>query len=73
MFPTLPCRSAFDAPARRRGAYALTLALACLALAPHLAHAHAIAGDRVFPATLSVDDPGVGDEADLQFGHQRVP
>ncbi|WP_310631380.1 hypothetical protein [Paraburkholderia sp.] len=51
----------------------LTFAAACLALAPHAAHAHAIAGDRVFPATMAVDDPGVGDEADLQFGHQRVP
>jgi hypothetical protein len=42
-------------------------------LFPSLAAAHAIAGDRVFPATLAVDDPGVGDEFDSQFGHQRVP
>jgi hypothetical protein len=26
------------------------------------AHAHGIAGDRLFPATLSIDDPAVGDE-----------
>ncbi|MEX3820608.1 hypothetical protein AB3X93_20220, partial [Paraburkholderia sp. BR14262] len=44
-----------------------------LLLGPCVAHAHAIAGDRVFPSTLSVDDPGVGDEANLEFGHQRVP
>lgn len=39
---------------------------------PH-ADAHSIAGDRVFPATLAIDDPGVGDEFNLQYGHQRVP
>ncbi|MEQ5842249.1 hypothetical protein N0A02_22655 [Paraburkholderia acidicola] len=33
------------------------------------ASAHAVVGDRVFPATLTVDDPGVGDEFDTQFGH----
>jgi len=36
------------------------------------ATAHAIAGDRVFPSTMAVDDPGVGDEANLIYGHQRV-
>jgi hypothetical protein len=40
---------------------------------PCIARAHAIAGDRVFPSTMAVDDPGVGDEANLQFGHMRVP
>lgn len=40
---------------------------------PSTATAHAIAGDRVFPSTLAIDDPGVGDEANLEFGHQRVP
>jgi hypothetical protein len=53
------------------------LPLACciaasLSFSP-LAHAHSIAGDRVFPATMTVDDPGVGDELNLQYGHQRVP
>lgn len=34
-----------------------------LALSPAVpAHAHGIAGDRVFPATLTIDDPAVGDE-----------
>ena len=41
---------------------------ACLAGSPS-ASAHAVVGDRVFPATLTVDDPGVGDEFDTQFGH----
>ncbi|OTP67024.1 hypothetical protein [Caballeronia sordidicola] len=49
-----------------------TAATACF-LIPSPAHAHAVAGDRVFPSTLSVDDPGVGDEANFQYGHQRVP
>ena len=40
---------------------------------PSLASAHAIAGDRVFPSTMAVDDPGVGDEANLQFGHRSRP
>ncbi|MGF6665612.1 hypothetical protein QF000_007280 [Paraburkholderia atlantica] len=44
-----------------------------LITAPSTAQAHAIAGNRVFPATLAVDDPGVGDEANFEYGHQRVP
>jgi hypothetical protein len=64
------------APRRARSRLALTLRasalLACAGLSS-LAHAHAIAGDRVFPATMGIDDPGVGDEFDTTFGHQRVP
>ena len=38
------------------------------------AHAHAIAGPRVFPVTLTIDDPGVADEASLPtFSFQRQP
>ncbi|CAN0620752.1 conserved exported protein of unknown function [Burkholderia multivorans] len=52
------------------------MACACAAafslFAPLAAHAHSIAGDRVFPSTLAVDDPGVGDELNLLYGHQRV-
>src|ERR1700761_3649454 len=44
----------------------------CLAGSP-AASAHAVVGDRVFPATLTVDDPGVGDEFDTQFGHIKSP
>jgi hypothetical protein len=29
------------------------------------AHAHAVCGDRIFPATLAIDDPGVTDELAL--------
>ncbi len=34
-----------------------------------LAQAHAIAGMRVFPATMSFDDPGVADEGSFVFSH----
>jgi hypothetical protein len=37
------------------------------------AFAHAVVGDRVFPATLTVDDSGVGDEFDTHFGHIKSP
>lgn len=40
------------------------LASISLCIAPP-AHAHAVAGDRVFVNTLLIDDPGVGDEANL--------
>ena len=33
--------------------------------AGHPAHAHVIAGARVFPVTLTIDDPGTADEASL--------
>jgi hypothetical protein len=52
----------------------LVAAAASLALCtPSLVDAHAIAGNRVFPSTMAVDDPGVGDEANFEYGHQRVP
>ena len=42
---------------------AAALAAACLpALCTGQAHAHAVAGARVFPVTLTIDDPGVADE-----------
>lgn len=44
---------------------------ASLAVCSPAAMAHAIAGDRVFPATLAIDDPGVGDELNAQFGHVK--
>lgn len=57
-----------------RSACATTVTLfACLAAAPTSADAHAVVGDRVFPATMTVDDPGVGDEFDTQFGHIKSP
>jgi hypothetical protein len=53
---------------------ALALSAAILSfLTPSAATAHAVAGDRIFPSTMAVDDPGVGDEANLEYGHARVP
>lgn len=40
-------------------------AFAVASLAAQAAQAHAVAGDRVFVNTLLIDDPGVGDEANL--------
>lgn len=54
-----------------RGTAALFALASCLISID--ASAHAIAGDRVFPSTMAVDDPGVGDEANFEYGHQRVP
>jgi hypothetical protein len=42
-----------------------TLAGAAAALWLEPAHPHAVCGDRVFPATLAIDDPGVTDELAL--------
>jgi hypothetical protein len=47
----------------RRLPGALTTAAACLCLTP--AYPHVVCGDRIFPATLAIDDPGVGDELAL--------
>ncbi|WP_026607958.1 hypothetical protein [Methylocapsa acidiphila] len=44
-------------------AFAGALAAAFAGAAP--AHAHTIVGNRVFPATLTIDDPGVNDELAL--------
>jgi len=51
----------------------IAAALACAgALGPSAAFAHVIAGNRVFPVTLTFDDPGVADEASLpSFMYQR--
>ena len=43
----------------------MPVGVALLALAAPMAHAHAVAGDRVFVNTLLIDDPGVGDEASM--------
>ena len=52
--PTLPIRPI---------AGALSGAAAALWLTP--AYSHAVCGDRIFPATLAIDDPGVTDELSL--------
>jgi hypothetical protein len=56
-----------------RSIHAAALAAGCAALfGGQHAHAHAIAGARVFPVTLTLDDPGVADEASIPtFTMQR--
>ncbi|TAN07144.1 MAG: hypothetical protein EPN36_02780 [Rhodanobacteraceae bacterium] len=44
----------------------------CCAFAFTNAHAHAIAGQRLFPSTLTFDDPGIGAELPLVFSHTRA-
>ncbi|MGH7014838.1 MAG: hypothetical protein ACREEL_11915 [Stellaceae bacterium] len=44
---------------------ATVLAVGFLVSANSAAWAHAVCGNRVFPATLTMDDPGVGDELSL--------
>jgi hypothetical protein len=51
--------------------WAAMVACTC-AIADRAAHAHAVAGARVFPVTLTIDDPGVADEASIPtFTAQR--
>jgi hypothetical protein len=53
--------------------FAAALAVACIT-ATSSAWAHAVCGNRVFPATLNVDDPGVGDELSLpSFQYLPIP
>ncbi|MDA8108424.1 MAG: hypothetical protein M0015_07325 [Betaproteobacteria bacterium] len=44
-----------------------------LGAVPSAASAHGFAGQRFFPATLTIDDPFVADEGDILFGHSRTP
>jgi len=53
MFP-IPSRALAGAVAGAIGLFSLSPAFA-----------HAVCGDRIFPATLGIDDPGVGDELAL--------
>jgi len=54
-------------------ASALTITLAAL-VASQTAYAHGIAGNRLFPGTLSFDDPAVADEATLpNFSYLNHP
>jgi len=48
-----------------RGTAAFGAATLLLSVTASMARAHAVCGDRVFPATLTIDDPGVGDELSL--------
>jgi hypothetical protein len=42
---------------------------ALLLCSPSETHAHALAGNRFFPATLVVEDPGVTDELDFEYNY----
>ena len=44
---------------------ALIAVLTCMLTIRATAQAHVVCGDRVFPTTLTLDDPGVGDEVSL--------
>lgn len=50
--------------------YVAVVALALAGTTP--ARAHAIAGQRLFPSTLTFDDPGIGAELPLVFSHIRL-
>ncbi|CAB3780196.1 hypothetical protein LMG28614_01013 [Paraburkholderia ultramafica] len=56
-----------------RAASLVAAAASVVLCTPSPVSAHSIAGNRIFPSTLAVDDPGVGDEANFEYGHQRVP
>lgn len=49
----------------------MAVCIALPVLHPATASAHAVAGKRFFVSTLSVDDPGVGDEVNMEFGHGK--
>src|SRR5271166_3071506 len=69
MHPIMHTRVRGGAPAPHRSFRPLLGAaaagLAVLALTAGEAGAHVVCGSRVFPATLIMDDPGVGDELSL--------
>jgi hypothetical protein len=48
-----------------RTVMALVAVLTCILTIRATAQAHVVCGDRVFPTTLTLDDPGVGDEVSL--------
>src|SRR5215472_15287111 len=48
-----------------RTAAAIAAALFWILVTRGAAQAHVVCGDRVFPTTLTMDDPGVGDEVSL--------
>jgi hypothetical protein len=52
---------------------ALSFAFTSAGIASTACWAHGIAGQRFFPATLTVDDPFVADEGDILFGHSMAP
>jgi len=50
------------------------IAVPLLLATPSLGHAHAVCGNRVFPPTLTMDDPGFNDELSLPtIQHAPIP
>lgn len=63
-------------PGRRKPAVKLTLltlALGASLVQLPVAQAHGYAGKRLFPATMAVDDPAVGDEAGFVTSQRKAP
>lgn len=56
----------------RSFSWLLSVLAAVLLCASPAAGAHAIAGQRLFPSTLTFDDPGIGAELPLVFSHIRA-
>lgn len=52
---------------------ALPLCAAGLLALPAGARAHAVCGERIFPATLDINDPGVGDEISIPTLAEQPP
>jgi hypothetical protein len=53
--------------------FALIVSLTSMLFVPGNCRAHGFAGQRFFPATLTIDDPFVADEGDILFGQSRTP
>lgn len=51
----------------------LITSLTAMVFVPVNCDAHGFAGQRFFPATLTIDDPFVADEGDILFGQSRTP
>lgn len=57
----------------RNSRLASFLAILTMLAVPHASAAHGFAGKRFFPATLSVDDPFVSDEAGMLLSSRKSP
>lgn len=66
MFPSYARSDSRALPGRQGATKAVAiLMLLGTCIIPNTVNAHAIAGDRVFPATLAIDDPSVASEVSL--------
>lgn len=58
---------------RRRSLRSLALGMAIVIVVPAAGWAHGVAGKRFFPATVTVEDPFVSDEASFVVSHIKGP